>query len=132
MASVYYEIYRGSPLGIALLDTLDEYVRDNVVEQKLGIHVMEQFDRALADAIARKVKAKASVKAHLRTYRNCEEVWNFTLQNATFKMDDKRIVTTHRIKIIACKDGDAIDSAPTPQSSPVKASPMKTSTPKKY
>jgi transcription initiation factor TFIIA small subunit len=60
-------------------------------------------------------------------------VWNFSLRNATFKMDDKRIVTAARIKIIACKDGDAIDSvAGTPQSSPMKPSPMKSSSLKRY
>ncbi|KAJ6496213.1 transcription initiation factor IIA gamma subunit [Mycena sanguinolenta] len=117
MTSAYYEVYRGSPLGIALLDTLDEYVRDNVVDQNLGIMVMQEFDRALASAIATKVRATASVKAHFKTYRHCEEVWNFTLRNATFKMDDKTVVTTGRIKIIACKDANAVDSVPTPQQS---------------
>ncbi|KAJ7225067.1 hypothetical protein B0H12DRAFT_1149618 [Mycena haematopus] len=118
MTSAYYEIYRASPLGIALLDTLDEYIRSNVVDQRLAILVMQEFDReVLANTIAEKVRAKASVKAHLKTYRNCEEVWNFTLQGATFKMDDKMIVTTGRIQIIACKDANADSVAETAQPS---------------
>ncbi|KAJ6464765.1 transcription initiation factor IIA gamma subunit [Mycena vitilis] len=129
MASAYYEIYRGSPLGIALIDTIDEYVRSGVLDGKQGMIILQTFDRALGDAIATKVKAKASVKAHLRSYRHCEEVWTFSLQNAMFKMDDKQTVTTPRIKIIACKNGDALDSAAgTPQTSPAKAarsSPVK-------
>ncbi|KAJ7642353.1 transcription initiation factor IIA, gamma subunit-domain-containing protein [Mycena polygramma] len=115
MASAYYEIYRGSP---------------GVLDGKQSMIILQTFDRALGDAtIATKVKAKATVKAHLRSYRHCEEVWTFSLQNAAFKMDNNQTVTTPRIKIIACKDGDALDSAAgTPQTSPAKAvrsSPVK-------
>jgi transcription initiation factor TFIIA small subunit len=47
----------------------------------------------------------------LDTYRNCDDVWTFIIKNATFKMEGNEMVTTPRIKIIACKNGDAIEAA---------------------
>ncbi|KAJ6464764.1 transcription initiation factor IIA gamma subunit [Mycena vitilis] len=110
MDSTYYDMYRGSTLGLALADTIDEYVRLNVLTGSQGIIIMQQFDRAMTQALTAKVKAKTSVKAHLRTYNDYQEVWTFYLRNATFIMDDRTAVSTDRIKIIACK-GEGADSA---------------------
>ncbi|KAJ7642352.1 transcription initiation factor IIA gamma subunit [Mycena polygramma] len=99
MDSTYYDMYRGSTLGVALADTIDEYVRLNVLTGTQGIMIMQQFDRAMTQALTAKVKAKTSVK----------EVWTFYLRNATFIMDDRTAVTTERIKMIACK-GEGADS----------------------
>ncbi|KAJ7493083.1 transcription initiation factor IIA, gamma subunit-domain-containing protein [Mycena galericulata] len=126
MGSTYYEIYRGSPLGIALCDSLDDLVRAGNITEEFGRHVLIEFDRVLADVMTTKVDAKASVKAHLHTYRHCDEVWYFSLRNASFKMDNKQVVTTPKIKVVACKHGDAVESTVgAPQSSPFKSSPMK-------
>jgi hypothetical protein len=53
----------------------------------------------------------AHAQGHLGTYRNCDDVWTFIIKNATFKMEGNEMVTTPRIKIIACKNGDAIEAA---------------------
>ncbi|KAJ7150781.1 transcription initiation factor IIA gamma subunit [Mycena filopes] len=125
MASVYYEIYRGSALGIALIDTIDGYIRAGIIEQAHGRLILQEFDRVLADAIATTVKNKATVKARLKNYNHCEEVWKFTLQNATFKMDNgKTTVTAKQIKIVACGHGEKVEADDAP-SSPRKTSPMK-------
>ncbi|KAJ7766034.1 transcription initiation factor IIA gamma subunit [Mycena metata] len=116
MASAYFEIYRGSPLGIALMDTIDEYVRAKVLDGTQGIRILQVFDRALGDALARKVAAKASVKARMKTYNHNMDVLNLDLRDATFKMDDKESVTVARIKLIACKRPDAGESAPVQRS----------------
>ncbi|KAJ7642360.1 hypothetical protein DFH06DRAFT_1334236 [Mycena polygramma] len=65
MDFTYYDI-----LGLALADTIDEYVRLNVLTGTQGIMIMQQFDRAMTQALTAKVKAKTSVKAHLRTYND--------------------------------------------------------------
>ncbi|KAJ7714696.1 transcription initiation factor IIA gamma subunit [Mycena maculata] len=110
MASTYHEIYRGSPLGIALCDSLDDLIRLNVISGDLGMAVLKKFDRVLADALVKKVDSTAKVKAHLRTFRHCDEVWCFWLRNASFKMDDGReTVTVPKIKVVACKHADAVE-----------------------
>ncbi|KAJ7473844.1 transcription initiation factor IIA gamma subunit [Mycena galericulata] len=126
MASTYYEIYPLCNLGIALCDSIDDLVRAGNITEAFGRHVLTEFDRVLADVMATKVDSKASVKAHLHTYRQCDEVWYFSLRNASFKMDNKQVVTTPKIKVVACKHGDAVESTVgAPQSSPFKSSPMK-------
>ncbi|KAJ7669750.1 transcription initiation factor IIA gamma subunit [Mycena rosella] len=121
MSNVSYEIYRGSSLGIALLDSLDEFVRENIISVEQARAVLDQFDKVVVGALAVKAQARASVKAHLRTYRLCEEVWYFSLRNATFKMDGRQTVSTPRVKIVAIKTADVIESeVPTPQTSPMK------------
>ena len=49
-------------------------------------------------------------QGHLHTYRLCDDVWTFIVKNASFKMESNEMVTTQKIKIIACKNGDAIDA----------------------
>ncbi|KAJ7642885.1 transcription initiation factor IIA gamma subunit, partial [Mycena rosella] len=108
-------------LGIALLDSLDEFIRENTISEELARAVLAQFDKAVADALAAKVQARASVKARLRTYRLCEEVWYFNLHDATFKLDRQHAFSAPRIKIVATRNTDVIESEiPTPQTSPMK------------
>ncbi|KAJ3545886.1 hypothetical protein NMY22_g2266 [Coprinellus aureogranulatus] len=50
------------------------------------------------------------VQGHLHTYRLCDDVWTFIVKNPSFKMEHNEQVTAPRIKIIACKNGDAIEA----------------------
>lgn len=68
-----------------------------------------QFDKSLADTMVKQVKTKTTLKGHLHTYRLCDDVWTFIVKNPSFKMESSDIVTAPRIKIIACKNGDALD-----------------------
>jgi len=49
-------------------------------------------------------------QGNLRTYRLCDDVWTFIVKNPTFKMESNDMVSAQRIKIIACKNGDAIEA----------------------
>jgi transcription initiation factor TFIIA small subunit len=49
-------------------------------------------------------------QGHLHTYRLCDDVWTFIVKNPSFKMESNEMVQAPRIKIIACKNGDAIDA----------------------
>ncbi|KAJ7810385.1 transcription initiation factor IIA, gamma subunit, helical domain-containing protein [Mycena olivaceomarginata] len=111
MASVYYEFYRGSSLGIALIDSLDELIRSGAITPHLAMKVLQQFDVSLADTMVKEVKAKAKLKGHLKTYRLCDDVWTFVIKQASLTTDQSEIVTTPRLKIIACKNGDATDGS---------------------
>lgn len=42
-----------------------------------------------------------SVQGHLHTYRFCDNVWTFILQDATFKNEESQD-TVGRVKIVAC------------------------------
>jgi hypothetical protein len=49
-------------------------------------------------------------QGHLHTYRLCDDVWTFIVKNPSFKMESNEMVSAQRIKIIACKNGDAIEA----------------------
>ncbi|GJS51668.1 transcription initiation factor IIA subunit 2 [Tanacetum coccineum] len=84
----YWFINGDGPLNENLIDTLDEMVSTaNVV--------------SMAEALDNKVKTKVSIKGHLNTYRFCDNVWTFNLQDALIKYDESQ-ENVGRVKIVAC------------------------------
>ncbi|KAI4519757.1 transcription initiation factor IIA, gamma subunit [Schizophyllum commune Tattone D] len=118
MASAYYEFYRGSSylkghapsLGMALTDSLDELITSGAITPQLAMKVLQQFDKSLADTMANSLRAKATLKGHLKTYRLCDDVWTFVVKQPVIKLESSDLISTEKIKIIACKSGDAIEA----------------------
>jgi len=57
-----YAHYRKSTLGVTLVDSLDEVVKNGQVSPDLAKKVLYQFDKSITDALA-KTKVKYTVKA---------------------------------------------------------------------
>ncbi|KAJ2692279.1 Transcription initiation factor IIA subunit 2 [Coemansia spiralis] len=99
-----HEHYRNGTLGIALTDTLDELIQAGHITPQLAIQVLEQFDRSLIETLKTQVKAKAVVKGRLGRYGNCDDVWEFVITNAQFRLGvSKEELSVDRIKIVARK-----------------------------
>ncbi|MQL85139.1 hypothetical protein Taro_017664 [Colocasia esculenta] len=96
-----FELYRRSSIGMCLTETLDEMVSSGSLSPELAIQVLVQFDKSMTDALDTQVKSKVSIKGHLHTYRFCDNVWTFILQNATFKNEETQ-ENVARVKIVAC------------------------------
>eukprot|EP00897_Mesotaenium_endlicherianum_P008715 jgi/Mesen1/7872/ME000042S07315 len=96
-----YEIYRKSTIGMSLTDALDELVMNGSISPVLAVKILTQFDKSMSETLSTKVKAKTSFKGHLHTYRFCDNVWTFILENATFKTDGE-VQQVDRIKIVSC------------------------------
>ncbi|ELU36719.1 transcription initiation factor IIA, gamma subunit domain-containing protein [Rhizoctonia solani AG-1 IA] len=102
-------------IGIALTDSLDELITSGSITPQLAMKVLAQFDKSLADTLVKHVKVKTNLKVsatavgHLSTYRLCDEVWTFIVRGANFKMESNEVVTAQKIKIVACKNGEAQD-----------------------
>ncbi|KAI0938664.1 Transcription initiation factor IIA small chain (TFIIA 13.5 kDa subunit), variant 2 [Taiwanofungus camphoratus] len=62
MASAYYEFYRGSSIGMALTDSLDELITSGAITPQLAMKVLQQFDKSLADTMVKQVKTKTALK----------------------------------------------------------------------
>ncbi|KAK4686654.1 transcription initiation factor TFIIA small subunit, partial [Tremellales sp. Uapishka_1] len=107
----YYEFYRGSSIGTALTDSLDELITAGDIPPQLAMRVLQQFDKSLTENLQKGVKQKTTVKGHLDTYRLCDDVWTFVVKDPQFKMEgtgsSAEVVTAPKIKIVACKSGDA-------------------------
>ncbi|EFJ21211.1 hypothetical protein SELMODRAFT_233015 [Selaginella moellendorffii] len=95
------ELYRKSTIGIGLTDALDEMVTNGSIPPLLAVRVLMQFDKSMGEALQSKVRAKTTFKGHLRTYRFCDNIWIFLLENATFKTDNE-VQHVDRVKIVAC------------------------------
>ncbi|KAF2838766.1 transcription initiation factor IIA, gamma subunit [Patellaria atrata CBS 101060] len=98
----YYELYRRSSLGGALTDTLDGLITDRRIEPQLAMKIVANFDKAVADVLAEKVKSRLSFKGHLDTYRFCDDVWTFIIKDINFKLDNSQQIHSDRVKIVSC------------------------------
>lgn len=96
-----FELYRRSTIGMCLTDTLDELVSTGKLGPEVAIQVLVQFDKSMAEALDTKVKTKVSIKGHLHTYRFCDNVWTFIVQDAIFKYDETQ-ENVGQVKIVAC------------------------------
>ncbi|XP_077239836.1 transcription initiation factor IIA subunit 2-like [Tasmannia lanceolata] len=95
-----FELYRRSTIGMCLMETLDEMV-PKTLSPELAIQVLVQFDKSMMEALETQVKSKVSIKGHLHTYRFCDNVWTFILQDAVFKNEETQ-ENVGRVKIVAC------------------------------
>ncbi|XP_039047003.1 transcription initiation factor IIA subunit 2-like [Hibiscus syriacus] len=96
-----FELYWRSTIGMCLTETLDEMVSSSTLSSELAIQVLVQFDKCMTEALESQVKRKVSIKGHLHTYRFCDNVWTFILQDALFKNEDSQ-ENVGRVKIVAC------------------------------
>ncbi|KAF1994762.1 transcription initiation factor IIA gamma chain [Amniculicola lignicola CBS 123094] len=98
----YYELYRRSSIGGALADTLDFLITERRIEPQLAMKILVNFDKAVTDVIADKVKARLTFKGHLDTYRFCDEVWTFIIKDINFKLDNSNTIHADKVKIVSC------------------------------
>jgi transcription initiation factor TFIIA small subunit len=70
--------------------------------------IPEPHEQAMNEALETKVRTKISFKGHLHTYRFCDNVWTFIIEDASFKglPDGPENMTVDKVKIVAC-DGKA-------------------------
>ncbi|KAF4552129.1 Transcription initiation factor IIA subunit 2 [Elsinoe fawcettii] len=98
----FYELYRGTTLGVTLADTLDDLISSRRIEPQLAMKIMANFDQAIAQVLTEKVKARMSFKGHLDTYRFCDEVWTFIIKDIKFKLDNSQTIEVEKVKIVSC------------------------------
>ncbi|KAK9464615.1 transcription initiation factor IIA, gamma subunit, helical domain-containing protein [Lipomyces arxii] len=98
----YYELYRRSSIGAALMDSLDALIQDSKIQPQLAMKILSTFDRCSADALGEKLRStRLSFKGHLDVYRFCDDVWTFIIKDVQFKMEGNELVSAEKIKIVA-------------------------------
>lgn len=101
----YYELYRRSTLGMTLTDSLDEMVTNGKLTPTVAMKVLAQFDKCMNEAL-KNVKTKTTFKGDLHSYRFCDNVWTFVLNDATFDAvglgGQKESILVKSVKIVAC------------------------------
>ncbi|RMZ89853.1 hypothetical protein DV736_g2916, partial [Chaetothyriales sp. CBS 134916] len=98
----YYELYRNSSIGEALVDTIDDLIHDGRIEPQLALRVLANFDRVVSETLAENVKSRLTFKGHLETYRFCDDVWTFLVKDVKFKSDADKEFHADKVKIVSC------------------------------
>ncbi|KAK2565171.1 Transcription initiation factor IIA subunit 2 [Acropora cervicornis] len=96
-----YQLYRNTTLGNSLQESLDELIQTQQISPQLALQVLLQFDKAINYALSNKVKCKISFKGHLNTYRFCDNVWTFVLNDVEFR-EVGEIIKVDKVKVVAC------------------------------
>ncbi|PVG02882.1 hypothetical protein CPB86DRAFT_779751 [Serendipita vermifera] len=100
-----WQFYRFSTIGLSLLDTVDELIREGSLSNDIGNIIMSRYDEAVCSALRKRVDAKCSFTANCSTFNLVDEVYRFTLKNVKFKMEAGEIVAVPSLKVIAVKSG---------------------------
>jgi len=97
-----YQLYRNTTLGHTLQESLDEMVQYQQIPPSLAIKTLLQFDRSMNNALAARVKSRLTFKSgKLHTYRFCDNVWTFLLNDVEFR-EVHELCKVDKIKIVAC------------------------------
>ncbi|XP_052694946.1 transcription initiation factor IIA subunit 2-like [Crassostrea angulata] len=96
-----YQLYRNTTLGHTLQESLDELIQGGQITPQLALKVLLQFDKAINTALANRVKNRIQLKGKLNTYRFCDNVWTFVLNNVDFR-DVQELAKCDKVKIVAC------------------------------
>ncbi|CAH1790099.1 unnamed protein product [Owenia fusiformis] len=102
-----YQLYRNTTLGHTLQESLDELIQCGQLSPELALKVLLQFDKAINNALANRVKNRVNFKGHLNTYRFCDNVWTFVLNDVEFR-EVQDFVKVDKVKIVAC-DGKSAE-----------------------
>lgn len=78
--------YRVSTVGIELEETLQELLKENVIDFNLIDFIKKEFDKAMIIALKKCVKDKPVIKGKLKHYQNCDNVWVFEINNPEIRV----------------------------------------------
>nr|XP_022309826.1 transcription initiation factor IIA subunit 2-like [Crassostrea virginica] len=96
-----YQLYRNTTLGHTLQESLDELIQLGQITPQLALKVLLQFDKAINTALANRVQNRIQLQGKLNTYRFCDNVWTFVLNNVDFR-DVQELAKCDKVKIVAC------------------------------
>merc|ERR1712112_534654 len=104
-----YQLYRNTTIGQTLQESLEELMQLHMLSPALALRVLIQFDKAVNSALATRVRTKLNFKAgKLHTYRFCDNVWTFLMQDVEFR-ENSELAVVESVKVVAC---DAKSSNP--------------------
>ncbi|RZB54410.1 transcription initiation factor IIA subunit 2, partial [Asbolus verrucosus] len=97
-----YQLYRNTTLGHTLQESLDELIQYGQITPQLASRVLLLFDKSINMTLATRVRSRLTFKAgKLNTYRFCDNVWTFMLNDVEFR-EVQEITKIDKVKIVAC------------------------------
>ncbi|XP_055986713.1 transcription initiation factor IIA subunit 2 isoform X2 [Sorex fumeus] len=71
------------------------------ITPQLALQVLLQFDKAINSALAQRVRNRVNFRGSLNTYRFCDNVWTFVLNDVEFR-EVTELIKVDKVKIVAC------------------------------
>lgn len=94
--------FRASSIALELDDAVDDFVQEGLFEQKDKEVIFEQFDQALAAALA-EVDVGFKIFAKVDHYRSVDGVWNFMLDSIEVLMKSEVIRSKKKTKLLSAE-----------------------------
>ncbi len=108
---VNYSHYREGTLGVALQETLDEFVEEGVLSAEQAVRALQHFDVEMNKHLEQQEKMDPmfmQMEGTISHYRNAENVWNWQLEDATVKfapvesgLKRSKPISLGRVKVVA-------------------------------
>lgn len=92
--------YRLSLLGQDLLETLDELIANEMLDEDLKDCVLDNFGKAMTEALSG-IKSRVTIKGVMAHYRNHDDIWRIFLKNIDMKIDGKGVESNAMTEMIA-------------------------------
>ena len=93
-----YQLYRNTTSGNSLQESLDELIQSQQITHQLALQVLLQ---AINAALAQRVRNRVNFRGSLNTYRFCDNVWTFVLNDVEFR-EVTELIKVDNVKIVAC------------------------------
>jgi len=99
-APVYYQHFRNTSVGYALVESLNNMINSGQIEPQAALQVLNHFDSTMPEELAN-TKSQMSLKGGLDYYRYCDDVWTFSLKAPNIKLDDGTFITPKKLKVFS-------------------------------
>ncbi|XP_041034211.1 transcription initiation factor IIA subunit 2 isoform X1 [Carcharodon carcharias] len=101
MTRIYKSGRKDLPLGPQLNGAAVSDGKSQQITPQLALQVLLQFDKAINNALAQRVRNRVNFRGSLNTYRFCDNVWTFVLNDVEFR-EVTELVKVDKVKIVAC------------------------------
>uniref|UniRef100_A0A8I5Y9B8 Transcription initiation factor IIA subunit 2 n=1 Tax=Rattus norvegicus TaxID=10116 RepID=A0A8I5Y9B8_RAT len=100
------QLYRNTTLGNTHTVSTDR--------PQLALQVLLLFDNAINSALAQRVRNRVNFRGSLNTYRFCDNVWTFVLNDVEFR-EVTELIKVDKVKIVACDGENSTDMVVKPK-----------------
>lgn len=101
----------GTALGLSLMETLDDLVKESRIKPGLANQILANFDAAAAEVLSKNVETTFKAKARLDRYNHVDDVLNLTVTGKLTLYDDFKLpfkeLELKKMRIVAMRAHDA-------------------------
>ncbi len=94
-------LYRKCKIGETLKTSLKQLVDENKINDDLSEKILTIFDSVMCEEIPKKQKNKCTIKGNVKTYKHCDDIWIFTVDNVYLRTETENF-QSDKLQVVAC------------------------------